>query len=579
MAEEHVLGAHAAASATEAAFNDWLHRSLNRLDAIVLGVFLLYWTHQTWLSGGHPSEAIVLLIIGCLLVFRVFTWRTRHAAHRQPETPRIRGRFSPLWPLLMSNTAESDGVRWCVCLLVAHAVEAGTIAIGRQERVLNIAQPRLDHRELGHVVCLLIGLMHGIRPIPRRLKLWTAIVFELIFLAWLAPCMPALTHPVVERTRVDGPSRAHGARLQDAELPLHPSRLPSGAVNADWIKLVGGCAVFFALGYVASWLMLLHVVRPLWQMHVGQIERLTAEKQRLLYDYHMAESRRELGSDGGMRCRLSAPSSTAGTNTELRDLSLHAELLQHEGVAFLDSPPDATPVPLFCCLAEYEGERHRSGFCYLTTPAMREPFCARVAPSGHGEQDGGGPRVLVDADGVPLNPSGESATEVALYVVTADGELIISFNIRPQASRPAYGAAETDAAANVFHHHSSLVGGGAVAAAGMMRIRKGAVVALNNASGHYRPTGATLEVVMGRLEALGLDGLDQIEVIDITAGLGGVQSRPPSGGMPEGGADGPIEITSKFGADRKPGDGPQSSLVRRPTVQRPLGGRDTGFSW
>ena len=101
----------------------------------------------------------------------------------------------------MSNTAESDGVRWCVCLLVAHAVEAGTIAIGRQERVLNIAQPRLDHRELGHVVCLLIGLMHGIRPIPRRLKLWTAIVFELIFLAWLAPCMPALTHPVVERTR------------------------------------------------------------------------------------------------------------------------------------------------------------------------------------------------------------------------------------------------------------------------------------------------------------------------------------------------------------------------------------------
>ena len=210
--------------------------------------------------------------------------------------------------------------------------------------------------------------------------------------------------------------------------------------------------------------MLLHVVRPLWQMHVGQIERLTAEKQRLLYDYHMAESRRELGSDGGMRCRLSAPSSTAGTNTELRDLSLHAELLQHEGVAFLDSQPDATPVPLFCCLAEYEGERHRSGFCYLTTPAMRALLRAWLPAATASRMVEA--LVLVDADGVPLNPSGESAT-AGLYVVTADGELIISFNIRPQASRPAYGAAKQTQPPTYYHHSASSAA--APSAAGMMR--------------------------------------------------------------------------------------------------------------
>ena len=37
-----------------------------------------------------------------------------------------------------------------------------------------------------------------------------------------------------------------------------------------------------------------------------------------------------------------------------------------------------------------------------------------------------------------------------------------------------------------------------------MRISKGVVLAADNASGHYRPPGSSLEVVLGRLEALGV---------------------------------------------------------------------------
>ena len=346
---------HDAQQEEDAVFNNWLHRSLSRLDAIVLSLFTLYWVHQTWLSGGHPSEMLVLLLIACLLAFRIFYAAHTQHAEQQSSTERLLRVASAVdgcahVPLLMSNDAESDGVRWCICLLVAHAVEAGTIALGRTSRVLSIAQPRLDHRELAQAICMLIGLMHGVRPIPRRLKLCTATAFELIFFLWLAPCMPL--HP-------DG----------------HPALLPSGAINVDWIKLVGGCAVFFALGYVVSWQMLAHVVRPLWQTHVAQIERLTAEKDRLsaekdrlLYDFYLADDRRtraegevvrlqSIGSgDGGSTRESGTPrsprppsyapsvrsdsfgvggSSTAGTNAELSDLTARAELLQGEGTGYM----------------------------------------------------------------------------------------------------------------------------------------------------------------------------------------------------------------------------------------------------
>ena len=592
MADEHLLDAPAALAALEedAVFNNWLHRSLSRLDAIVLSLFTLYWVHQTWLSGGHPSEMLVLLLIACLLAFRIFYAAHTQHAEQQSSTERLLRVASAVdgcahVPLLMSNDAESDGVRWCICLLVAHAVEAGTIALGRTSRVLSIAQPRLDHRELAQAICMLIGLMHGVRPIPRRLKLCTATAFELIFFLWLAPCMPL--HP-------DG----------------HPALLPSGAINVDWIKLVGGCAVFFALGYVVSWQMLAHVVRPLWQTHVAQIERLTAEKDRLsaekdrlLYDFYLADDRRtraegevvrlqSIGSgDGGSSRESGTPplplgtpshapsvrsdsfgvggSSTAGTNAELSELTVRAELLQGEGTGYMafDGTVDGAhlaPFPLYQLLSEYAGERHRQGICYLTAPAMREPLRARVAPDSSkqcGGGVGGGGGVLVDAAGVLLNPSGALTNEEAIYVVTASGDLVLSFNIRPHASlrTSAEGADDdgrTGTASIGFHHHSSLVGGAAVAAAGTMRIREGVVVAVDNASGHYRPPGSTLQLVMGRLEALGVGGLEQVEVIDITAAA--TTRRTPSATLSAPGTAHPMELTKSH-----------TGLVQRPTVQRP----------
>ena len=632
MAEENFL---LSSSSEEGAFNGWLHRSLSRLDAIVLTLFFGYWVHQTWLSGGHPSEAVVLTIVSCLLAVRIYVPRTAHADQQEQQSPNDLLKATAVRDfasLLTSTDASSDGVRWCICLLVAHAVEAGTIALGRTSRVLGIAQPRLDHRELAHAVCLLIGIMHGVRPIPRRLKLCTAIAFELIFFLWLVPCMPALlavlTHVAApEGTSTSGTSRPRGDTLahEEAHEPQHPARLPSGGINADWMKLVGGCALYFALGYMVAWQLLVHVIHPLWQTHVGQVERLTAEKQRLLYDFRMLEKRAEdgamrlqtIGSAGGgggaggggagggggggeggearpaYSLHSHAPSSTAGSNVELSDISGQAELLQLEGAATFDFG-NPTPVPLYRCLAEYEGERHRGGICYLTTPAMREPFRARAAPSssvqrgggggggggggsgggggGGGGGDGGGGHagVLVDAQGVPLNPTGLVGREEAIYVVTAGGDLLLSFNTRPRPSSPAPLVSEdgraTEAhvpeASSGFHHHSSLVGGGAVAAAGTMRISKGVVLAADNASGHYRPPGSSLEVVLGRLEALGVSGLDQIQVTDVTAG-----AATPS-------TDGALEAATAPAWPSTDSDwGPPglNHLIRRPTVQRPPG--------
>lgn len=568
MSDEQLSDAPAASTESneaEAAFNKWLHRSLNRLDALVLSLFILYWALQMWLSGCHPSEMLVLLLIGSLLAFRtvdrrVETILTAGEALQPPTSCRI-------LVSLTSNEAESDGVRWCICLLVAHAVEAGTIAVGRTARILSIAQPRLDHREFACAICMLIGLMHGVRPIPPRLKLCTAAAFELIFFLWLVPCMP-LHH-------------------KGQQHPPHPARLPSGAVNADWITLVGGCAACFALGYVISWQMLAHVVRPLWETSVGQVERLTAEKQRLLYDLNMAEGRRtraegevvrlqnigggdgeSTSASGFTRVPFSAPSSTAGTNEELSGLTVQA-LLQHAGMTSFKGSPE--PVPLYQCLPEYEGERHRQGVCYLTSPAMREPLCARVAFNANAlcEQRGGGlyvpsgdselkAGVLVDAKGVVLNPYGAALMEEeeAIYVVTADGDLILSFNIRPRASSYTSGDdGGMEAGYHGFHHHSSLVGGGAVAAAGTMRIRKGLVVAMDNASGHYRPPGSTLQVAMGRLEALGLSGLDHVEVIDVTAS--GATCHTPLVGISAAGTAHPMELTESH-----------TGLVQRPMVHR-----------
>ncbi|WKB51579.1 hypothetical protein [Eleftheria terrae] len=63
--------------------------------------------------------------------------------------------------------------------------------------------------------------------------------------------------------------------------------------------------------------------------------------------------------------------------------------------------------------------------------------------------------------------------------------------------------------------HSSLVAGAPALAAGMMRIDKGQVTQIMNASGHYRPTGRHMASVLQRLRLYAVD-LSEVTVVNQT---------------------------------------------------------------
>lgn len=54
-------------------------------------------------------------------------------------------------------------------------------------------------------------------------------------------------------------------------------------------------------------------------------------------------------------------------------------------------------------------------------------------------------------------------------------------------------------------HHSSLAGGAMVQAAGRVYVREGILLAINNHSGHYKPSRQHLELALRELERMGAD--------------------------------------------------------------------------
>jgi len=98
---------------------------------------------------------------------------------------------------------------------------------------------------------------------------------------------------------------------------------------------------------------------------------------------------------------------------------------------------------------------------------------------------------LVDTRGKPLG------TELtSIFCLDHNGGLYV-------AETCFLSAANGNANAHRTIHHPSLVGGGAVVAAGEMVLSGGILLAISNASGHYRPLPECLRVAVSSLHAKG----------------------------------------------------------------------------
>jgi hypothetical protein len=90
---------------------------------------------------------------------------------------------------------------------------------------------------------------------------------------------------------------------------------------------------------------------------------------------------------------------------------------------------------------------------------------------------------LYDAGGNPF----DTGDEIALYVMDQQGQIF---------------AARTSVHDSL--HHSSLLAGEPVAGAGIMQVRQGRVMLINDRSGHYHPPAELFQQVLRRLSGQGV---------------------------------------------------------------------------
>lgn len=247
------------------------------------------------------------------------------------------------------------------------------------------------------------------------------------------------------------------------------------------------------------------------------------EKERLFFDFQMTQhqlsefQRREgggcQGGVGGYADSLSQ--TTNGTHEELAALHKRQENFHSHDAA-----------TVFTIRDEYANERLQPGASveYLPPSVVHARHLVHVV-SGK----------LTDASGEPLNPQGllsrdgsppaiegggvdgqtedETTSSMAMYVLTQQGELLVSFE-------------------HGRHRHSSLVAGAPVCAAGCLRVRNGRLLEFDNHSGHYHPSAASLQVVATWLRSKGVD----LEGVRIIASLN--DSIGDGGDGDDGGDDG-----------------------------------------
>ena len=471
----------------EEAFHLWLHPQLAVAEMGAIGGLFLYWVAMSLVSGMAYPEVFVAVVLFALTAARVLGgWHHR------------------------------DGEAWCMGLLVAHAVEAASVGLGNPHWAQVIAQVRIDYRELAYAVCLIIGAMHGVQPLHLRTRLLVALVFELLFLLWIAPLWPTLVNFV--STSLQGWPVVIAIPANTNTAALHPAFQSDGTITPGYLELVAGCAVSFALGFGGVHALVQTLCKPLW--HISRQssalvealelrkEQVAAEKERLnfeleltrrqlsrLQDAHDLHRRGKVEScssshnrqvrdpvAGGARSSCSDEGDTEG-NSELATLNTF-QPVKIEGArqaCGFGSPPGSTigsmselanlPLELdphactYPVLPEYRNERAMCDVTYLAPNTVYENHLLKV-------RDG----LLVDARGAPLNAAGTLEDESVLYVLSVQGDLL--YSVHPQ-----------------DHRHSSLVAGAPVQAAGMLRIRAGRLLALDNCSGHYHPASECLDQV------------------------------------------------------------------------------------
>ena len=141
------------------AFLRWLHRKSLRAELLGIALLVVYWLVQIYQCEEEDGtvEMVVTAIVVCALVSRAASGLAN-------------SRLPAQLPLYLSIPHHWDGAIWSMLVVLAHGVEASTIAFGSHSRAAAIAWPRLVYTEAAHGVCLLVGMVRahpGPRP-PRR---------------------------------------------------------------------------------------------------------------------------------------------------------------------------------------------------------------------------------------------------------------------------------------------------------------------------------------------------------------------------------------------------------------------------
>ena len=450
---------------TDDQFEAWLQVELSRFDAFVFALLTSALALQAWLSSFHPTDLFILVVLLVVLCLR------------------------------LARPGRRDGSSWCSVMLMLQVGHAATVAFGSHDRVQQIVAPKLANREVALVASLLIGLLHSTQPISRSARLRVGILYESLFLLWLAPIVFPAWHPAYKAW------------------PRQEERA--------WLHLTLGSAIAFAIGATVVDHFVQQKLRPIWKAGRAQHavaeaaqerqeqllaekdriyarqEQLLAEKDRIYMDWQLsqrevqrlcqssrlnhsslstfhasAQAHKEQGQEGicsmpedddiqNIRCTTSEV--TESHNSEIAELNTGSP---DEQDSFL---------PRYRLLPQYRNERGRSG-----AYGEGEYLTARDMHVVHGHDPSG---LATDMMGSLLNPTCE--VKEAIFVVNTDFEVLFSFDL-------------------ARHRHSSLVAGGDVLTAGSMRVVCGRILSVDNCSGHYRPPAASLHVLEECLRSQGI---------------------------------------------------------------------------
>ena len=371
-------------------------------------------------------------------------------------------------------------------MLMLQVGHAATVAFGSHDRVQQIVAPKLANREVALVASLLIGLLHSTQPISRSARLRVGILYESLFLLWLAPIVFPAWHPAYKAW------------------PRQEERA--------WLHLTLGSAIAFAIGATVVDHFVQQKLRPVGRQveHSTQLQRPRRSGRnsclrRRIGSMHGRNSclRRRIGStwtgnSHNVRYSVCVQSSRLN-HSSLSTFHASAQAHKEQGQEGICSMPEDDDIQNIRCTTSEVTESHNSEIAELNTgsPDEQDSFLPRYrllpqyrnerGRSGaygegeyltardmhvvHGHDPSG---LATDMMGSLLNPTCE--VKEAIFVVNTDFEVLFSFDL-------------------ARHRHSSLVAGGDVLTAGSMRVVCGRILSVDNCSGHYRPPAASLHVL------------------------------------------------------------------------------------